>query len=208
MSFIKNAFLTGTLLTFIKQIERVKHSTMLTRHSWLKVCQTTWLESLSNPCQNLKKIFFSQMLKPSNFGSFILHNPMSPGNMLKREHCDAVNDSKIRIIVACKAKLNWYFLVLNLQSWGSCEVIVNFPFCCILTWRYNWYKHWIIFLTASVLRHWSKFRRLVFDLPCFLWTKIYTYRPSQKIDLYQLISSRRTISLFFYIYPHVIICVW
>ena len=46
------------------------------------------------------------MLKPSNFGFFILHNPMSPGNMLKREHCDAVNDSKIRIIVACKAKLN------------------------------------------------------------------------------------------------------
>ena len=54
----------------------------------------------------LKKKNFSQMLKPSNFGFFILHNPMSPGNMLKREHCDAVNDSKIRIIVACKAKLN------------------------------------------------------------------------------------------------------
>ena len=53
------------------------------------------------------------------------------------------------------------FLVLNLQPRGSCAIVVNFPYCCIFTWRCKC-KSWIIFQAGSVLLHFSKFRGLVF----------------------------------------------
>ena len=72
-----------------------------------------------------------------------------------------------------------YFLVPNLQSWGSFAVIVIFFTVA------SWYdietvicKSWITFLTASVLLYFSKSRSLIFDLPCFLCGNIHTNWPN------------------------------
>ena len=85
----------------------------------------------------LKTFIISQTLKPLGFlyfGFVIVHNPVSPWNEQKRDHWGAVNASKNETIEARQPVLKldlslhprqgfWCFLVLNLQSWGSCDVL-------------------------------------------------------------------------------------
>ena len=74
------------------------------------------------------------------------------------------------------------------ETTAAREVVVklNLSFLtAILIWRCNFFIYKLnYFPKDSVLLHFSKFRSLVFDLPCFLWTKIYTNRPNQTTDLY------------------------
>ena len=57
-----------------------------------------------------------------HFGFFILHNPMIPWK--KKGNCGAANGSKIRLIIACKAK---FLLFSGSKSpllrilWGNCN---------------------------------------------------------------------------------------
>ena len=136
---------------FIKQTGQVKHSTMLTRSSWLK----------SNSWQNLQKTFIiSQMLKPLrslHFGFLYYRIPWAC--KVSKNKTNAARQMVIKLDLSLRAGQDFQsFLIPNLLSWRSCVVIVNFPHCCI-------------FLTTSVLLHFSKFRSLVFDPPCLLWTK-------------------------------------
>ena len=130
-----------------------------------------------------------------NFEIFILRNPM---RMSKNETTQArlIAETLDLTLHARPGFRN--FLVPNFQSWESCEVIANFPYCWILIWLYVIYKRWVVFLASSVLFHFSKFRSLAFDLPCFLWTKIYINRPNQTTDLYSLIFTLTAIFLIFF----------
>ena len=58
----------------------------------------------------------------------------------------------------------------------------NFKFFLLLYLANGLCKSWIIFQKASVLLRFSKFKSLVFCLPCFIWTKIYANRPIQTND--------------------------
>ena len=123
-----------------------------------------------------------------HFGFFILHNPMRPWNELTRGHCGAANGSKIRLIIACKARFLIYlesFISLALRIlWGNCK------FSLMLHSRYDVVatvicKSWIIsrqllfYAISANLKAWF-FSFLFF----FLRTKIYTNKTNQTTNLY------------------------